>query len=140
VRRAASAAVEGPLRLVVAVLCCSAWLIAHALAQVTVVPWNPQGTVSLSVTATSGSVQLATASPTAFVCNSGPDAAFVNFGSAAVVATTSQTPVFAGQCQGLAVPTPATPGVPEYIAAITGSGNTASLSITTGTGVPNAGH
>ena len=89
----------------------------------------PTGNATLAVTTSTASVALGSAGPTALITNNGAATAYVALGGSGVTATTSGTPINAGQSVTLDV------GTNTYLAAITASG-TASLAITTGTGLP----
>lgn len=98
-----------------------------------IMQFQPAGApVTLSVSTTSANVQLGAAATnySALVSNTGSNGAFVALGGAGVTATTS-SPAYvpAGGFLNLAV------GTATYIAAITAS-STTSLTISTGTGVP----
>lgn len=104
-------------------------------------PWAAVGnTVSLSVSNSSGNVQLGwaavtpavSAPSTAYVCNTGANTAYVALGDSTVVATTSSFAVLAGGCASLAV------NASTYIAGITAT-STTTLLISTGIGSPSAG-
>lgn len=101
-------------------------------------PWSQTGSaVSLSVSNSSSRVQLGWVGtvtvppPTAFVCNTGANTAYVALGDATIAATTSSFPVLAGYCNPLAV------NGASNIAGITAS-STTTLIISVGTGSPSA--
>lgn len=85
--------------------------------------------VQLSVSTTSSRVALPTSGPTALVVNTGLSTAYLAFGNSSVAATTSGIILNPGCTAAFNVN-----GQP-YLAAIT-SASTASLSITTGSGLP----
>lgn len=127
------------MKLLVAGLVLIGW-VSSALAQGSAVtsspaPWDAVGsTVSLSVTTTSGSVQLGwvAISPTpppasAWMCNTGSNGAYVVLGSSSVVATSAGMFVPSGTCNLLAIK-----GQP-YLAALTAS-STTTLIISSGNG------
>lgn len=116
-----------------------------AVAQTTqIAPWGPIGnTVSLSVTNTTGTTALGwvgashTAPPTAWVCNTGANTAYVAIGNSAVAATTASFAIPANSggapiCAALAVNSGTT------IAAITAS-STTTITVQTGIGSPLSG-
>ena len=91
-----------------------------------VAAFSPRGQAALSVSTTASSVAL-TAGITAEVTNSGAATAYLAFGGAGVVATTSGYPVAAGDTVPIDVSSA------TYISAITASSST-TLAITTGYG------
>jgi hypothetical protein len=127
------------------------WLLPalSAVAQTSVTaypaPWGAVGgTVTLSVTNTSGNVQLGWAAvsplpapppPAAWVCNTGANAAYVLLGNSGVSVTTSTGFYVApGVCNLIAIG----PSTNQYLAGITAS-STTSLTISTGYGSPLSG-
>ncbi len=93
-------------------------------------PFTPGGTVSLAVTATTGSVALSAAGSSVEVQNTGLTICFVKLGASAVTAAVTDYPVPAGQSKVIG----RNPNTDTYIAAITSSGTT-TLYATTGEGV-----
>lgn len=96
---------------------------------ISLAPFTPTGSTSLSVTASSSRVALPSSGGTALFSNQTSITAYVKFGNSSVVATTADTPIQSGQTIPLA-----TAGA-TYVAAITANGATA-LSIVSGTGSP----
>lgn len=91
--------------------------------------FNPTGEATLSVTNASARVGFGSVGPTAFIVNTGANIAYVKFGNASVVSdTTSGYPIPSGWAISFDVTGS------SFVAAITAS-STASLTITTGTGV-----
>ncbi len=92
---------------------------------------QPAGTVSLAVTATTGSVAMTGNASVYRLYNAGTALIFVEFGISSVTATTSTgMPIAAGATEWLRAPNAATA---PYVAAITSSG-TATLYATAGEG------
>lgn len=97
-----------------------------------VTPYMPSGNASLAAGVSSSRVVLPSADTAVWVQNLGSATVYLKFGNSSVVATTSDTPLLAGQNALL------NSAAATHLAGITASG-TASLTITTGTGNPQAG-
>lgn len=95
-------------------------------------PFAPSGNTTLAATTTTNRVVLPSADTSVLVQNLGAATAYVKFGTVAVNATLTDTPVLPGQSLVF------NSGASTYLAGITSSG-TASLTITTGSGVPIIG-
>lgn len=102
-------------------------------------PWSQVGNLAtLSVSNVTGNVQLGWVGvqtqgpPTAFVCNTGANTAYVVLGTSAVTATTNGFPILAGACNPLAI------NGATYIAGITAA-STTTLTISSGIGSPVVG-
>ena len=102
----------------------TAWVACRSVAALA-----PTGQATLAVTTASASVAFGSTGPTALITNNGTSTAYIALGTSGVAATTAGTPINAAQSVALDI------GANTYLAAITASG-TASLAITTGTGLP----
>lgn len=102
----------------------SSWVPCRSMAAFT-----PTGQASLAVTTSSASVAFGSSGPTALVTNNGAATAYIALGASGVTAAPSGYPVNPGQSVTFDI------GANTYLAAITSAG-TASLAITTGTGLP----
>jgi hypothetical protein len=101
---------------------------ASVSATATIASLAPTGNAVLAVTTSSARVALGSADGSALINNTGAVTVYVKFGSVAVTAATTDTPILAGQTVNLSA------GVNAYIAAITASGSS-NITITTGTGL-----
>jgi hypothetical protein len=99
-------------------------------------PFTPSGTVSLSVTGTTGSVRLSSPNPVSVrIYNAGSATIFFKAGPASVEATTSDTPIPSGAIEVFNLtPMVDTAGGCSHIAAITAS-STATAYFTVGSGI-----
>ena len=91
--------------------------------------FSPNGSATLSVSGSSSRVAFPTSGPTALIINVGSNAAYLKFGSSAVVATTSGYLLNPGCSVAYDI------SGQGYVAGITAS-STTSLSVLTGAGIP----
>lgn len=93
-------------------------------------PFTPGNSASLAVTATTGSVALPSGSGTVLrLMNDGSTTLYFKFGTSAVTAATTDTPILAGAIELFSLSASQT-----YLAGIADSGNTGTLRMTRGEG------